>query len=185
MGKPENRTTVDRLPATLRGFWWDEIWEKDARGVEHLVEITPVKHNLITVNAGVLLAGLLANDGGFLGGLTYFAIGEGDAAWDTLPVDPAYADVALVAELARVVPTSIAYTDSDGNPLVGRSNWIKIMGEFDYASPANGHYVREMGLFGGDATAAADSGQMLDEIRHTKRYKDATVKFIRYIRLGL
>ena len=41
----------------------------------------------------------------------------------------------------------------------------------------------EFGLFGGDATAAADSGDMIDNIRHPRIWKNQDVEMERYIQL--
>lgn len=178
---------VERLGAQVKldGWWWDEFWRKDSEGVEYLAERTKPIHNLITTNAGILLAGLLANEATFTGGITYMGIGDGDSAWDTAMVQPSFADTTLYSELAREAPDSITYTDGAGVPAVGLSKYIQIKTTYDFSSPANNNYIREFGLFGGTATAVVDSGLMVDAIRHARVYKDSSFKWIRYIRLGL
>lgn len=49
---------------------------------------------------------------------------------------------------------------------------------------ANGT-IREMGLFGGNATITPNSGTMMNTIRHAKIDKDGTVEIIRRIRIKL
>ena len=179
---------VENVRATLKleGWWWDEFYKKSPEtGEDVLFKTSPITKNLITIRAGFLLAGLLANEASFTGGILQHAIGIGDPAWDTAMVQPNYADTTLYDEVARLAPDSISYTDASGSPVVGLSNWIQIKTTFDYLSPANGQYIREQGLFGGDADLTLNTGQMIDAIRHSRIYKDSTFKWIRYIRLGL
>lgn len=187
MGKEQ--TPLERLGAvlTLRGEWYDEFYVRGEEGQDVLKERTEITHNAILVGAGKLIAGLLANESTFTGGLLYLALGKGDPLWDTAPVNPSFSDVALYDELGRQAPDAIAYTDAVGDPAPPSTitNFIKVTTTFDYVHAINGNYIREMGLFGGDATGLADSGLMLDAIRHAKVYKDSTFKWIRVIRLGL
>lgn len=71
-------------------------------------------------------------------------------------------------------------------PLGSVSNAIEIRTTWDYGTAAdafNFKYFREQGLFGGTATATADSGQMLDRMTHERIWKAPTTKIIRFIDL--
>lgn len=63
------------------------------------------------------------------------------------------------------------------------TNAIEIRTTWDYGDPPFGEYIREQGLFGGLATATVDTGSMIDAIVHAKRWKDNSVKLVRYIDL--
>jgi hypothetical protein len=60
---------------------------------------------------------------------------------------------------------------------------IEIKTVFSFGDGTDGFYIREQGLFGGDATAAVDSGVMINALRHPPIWKDSTVKIVRYIQL--
>lgn len=67
---------------------------------------------------------------------------------------------------------------------VAATNVIEIRTTWDYGNPSdifNFKYIREQGLFGGNATATADSGFLLDRITHDRIAKDPTIKLIRFI----
>lgn len=64
------------------------------------------------------------------------------------------------------------------------TNAIEVRTTWDYGNPSdvfNFKYIREEGLFGGTATATADSGFMLDRVTHDRIYKDCTVKLVRFL----
>lgn len=66
------------------------------------------------------------------------------------------------------------------------TNVVEVRTTWDYGSPSdpfNFKYIREQGLFGGNATGIADSGYMLDRITHTKIPKDPTIRLVRLIDL--
>lgn len=68
------------------------------------------------------------------------------------------------------------------------TNVVEVTTIWDYGIPAdpfNGVYIREMGLFGGTATATVDSGLMLDRITHARIWKDENVKLRRVIDVTL
>jgi len=65
---------------------------------------------------------------------------------------------------------------------------IQVQTTFDYGSgsePWQNKYIREQGLFGGDATATVDTGIMVNEVRHAKIWKDTSVSLLRTIQLVL
>lgn len=67
---------------------------------------------------------------------------------------------------------------------VSPTNTIEVRTTWDYGDPGdpyNFKYIREQGLFGGTATATANSGLMLDRITHERIYKAPTIKLCRFI----
>ena len=116
------------------------------------------KRNIVTKDAGILLAWLMANKDGPNVGIKYLAVGSGDPSWD--PMNPPPATVtqrSLYTELARVAFTNTAYyvgTSVSAYP----TNVVDFTFTFS-PSQAVGPIV-EMGLIGGDcntSTAAVRS----------------------------
>jgi hypothetical protein len=69
---------------------------------------------------------------------------------------------------------------------VDPTNAIEVRTTWDYGTPTdtfNYKYIREQGLFGGDATITPDSGYMLDRVTHERIWKSPTQKVIRMIDL--
>ena len=170
----------------IEGIFWDEVYTQDKNGKDILITRTEKKKNKILIGMAKVIAGLLANEATFLGGILYSAQGAGDVGWDAGgPPAPVWTQIKLVDELFRKVPDSIAYVDVDGNPVGYISNYLLVKTILEYAETAlNDKYIREQGLFGGDATITKDSGYLLDTLRHLKIWKDASIKIIRYIQLG-
>ncbi len=181
--KPEKVSEVVKI----RGRYWDEIYKRDpVTGEDVLVETTKVIENKILVPLPTLLAGLMSNDVTFTGGILFHAIGEGDPGWDSLTTIPApnFNDTTLLAEHFRKVPDSIIYVDNLGAPVIppARSNIIEVKTTIDFEDAgANGKFMREQGVTGGDATAALNSGLQVNAIRHKAIFKDNTIKVLRFI----
>jgi hypothetical protein len=181
-GPPERVDTQQ----SLHGKWWDEVYTRDPiTGESVLRERTPVKSNIICLSISELMAGLFANDARFFGGILFHAFGAGQAAWDTSPANPSAAQTSLVDELYRKTPTNIDFLDESGNPTSSITKTLRIKTVLDYGeTEINDKYIREQGLFGGDAVSAKDSGHIIDAINHVKIWKDSTIRLIRYIELG-
>ncbi|MCC6310983.1 MAG: hypothetical protein IT345_08720 [Trueperaceae bacterium] len=169
----------------VRGRFRDEIYRRGLDGQEVLVAATPLRENLIVGTLPVLLAGLMANEHTFAGGILFHAIGEGLAEWDTGAVGkPDFAQTRLVAEHHRKAPDSITYLDDAGQPVDPVTPTLLVKTTFDYDDAgANGRFIREQGLFGGTATEAKDSGLMVDAINHPAIWKDETIRLVRFIQL--
>jgi hypothetical protein len=166
----------------LRGIWRDEVYQRDASGQPVLVEKAGWNKNLIVVGMPKLLAALMKNHAGFSGILQH-AQGRGDPNFDiTLPV-PSFNSVALLDEYFRKAPDEITFVDEDGNPTLSVTNSILIKTTLDFneANGAGGEFIREQGIFGGDATGATDSGVMVNLIFHKSRFKDSSLRLIRFI----
>jgi hypothetical protein len=167
----------------LKGRWWAEV--EDDQGNVTRTPTTSYIPNLIVSNAKILMAALFKNDPAFPGGILYHAVGEGDSAWDTAGTPgPSFAQTTLVSEEFRKTPTQIVYIDGVGDPTATPTNIIRVKTVFEQTDLIpTGVDLREHGLFGGDATAAADSGLMIDAINMSSIWKDNTVTLTLYIEL--
>lgn len=169
----------------LKGLWRDEVYKK-VNGVEKLVEQSDFKSNMIVVGMPKLLAGLMANDASFFGGIMFHAQGRGDPSFDISLPSPDFNATALTDEYYRKPPDSISYLLADGSPSPAVSNILLIRTTLDFSEangPGSGEYIREQGLYGGPATAAGGSGILANLIFHRARWKDSTVKIVRFIQL--
>ena len=100
-------------------------------------------HNLVT-DAG-LTAALLGLNNEFAG-ISYMAVGTGTAA-------PLKTDSKLGVEYARVIQTRRDITNA--SPPV-------LLIEAQFRAPDVTAHIKEVGLFGGDATGVADSGTLFN-----------------------
>ena len=187
MSKRTRLYTVDeRYEATqlVRGRFRDEIYHRDADGRDVLVRATESQPNLIVATLPVLLAGLMANESTFRGGILYHALGEGLASWNAAIEKPPVDQVELVSEFFRKAPDSITFLDDQGRPSARPTTAILVKTTFDYEDKgANGRVIREQGLFGGPATEARGSGLLVNAINHPGLWKDETIRLVRFIQL--
>lgn len=170
------------IATKMKGIWRDEVY-KVIDGKEVKVEDTGWKKNLIVVGMPKVLAALMKNEISFTGGILYHAQGRGLPSFDiSLPV-PNFNSVQLTDEFFRKAPDSITYLDTNGNPTLAITNSILIKTTLDFneANGVSGEFIREQGIFCGTATAAANSGFMVNLIFHPSRFKDSSVKLIRFI----
>jgi hypothetical protein len=64
------------------------------------------------------------------------------------------------------------------------TNALEVRTTWDYPLPSDPiafNYIREQGLFGGNATGAANSGFLIDRITHDRLWYDCTTKIVRFI----
>lgn len=186
--KPLKTRDKEVFNGLMSGRWRDKIYRKDPEtGVVTLIEDTDWSKNTIVNNFGVLVAALLANDY-LTEGIQFHAIGSGDVSWDTSLPTAASSQDSLTSEVIRKVPDQIVFLDQyDATlPAGERSNKIEIRTTFDFTDgPAAGFFIREQGLFGGDATAAADSGLMLNAINNNRIFKNEFIRIVRFIALEI
>ena len=173
----------DKLRIKIKGTWWDEFHRRDEHGRLVLVERTPPMSNDQMDVSLILMSGLLKNEGTFTGGILYQAQGLGDSAWSTPPA-VVTSDTTLVNEHERRAPDSIVYLDGSDVPTLTKT--AKLLVSTVYGeSELVGVTIREQALFGGDATGTTDSGQILNQIKHTPRFKSAGLTWTRKIKLEL
>ncbi len=118
--------------------------------------------NVIVNSASVLIARLLKDKNDPDAGISYFAVGTGALSWDLQnPPAPSVTQLVLESELARkVLAEGTTFIDAEGHATLVATNIVDFTANFG-ESEAVGPIV-EMALFGGDATAALNSGTMLN-----------------------
>jgi len=140
----------------LHGEYW--IYLKDAK----TGKILDNRHatNIIVNTASILIARLLKDNSEPSGGITYLAVGTGGTGWNLQnPPQPTVTQTALNSEIARKAFTTEDVTFIDpvtGDPTIVPTNVVDYTATF--AETEGVGPIVEMGLFGGDATDAADSG---------------------------
>lgn len=124
-------------------------------------------HNLIVIGFSKLIAALLKNEAGYVG-LQYWAVGEGEgSSWDDLTLEELEAKsieslTQLYGEVARVA-ISMEFLDGDNNPTASVTDKLQIQATF--GTSVSG-YLREFGIFGGNATTTLNSGLEIDHVAH-------------------
>lgn len=172
----------DSQKVKIKGEWWDEIYEPDRQtGEMVLVHTTPIRTNTKMDSVAVLMAALMANDPAY-GGILYHAQGRGDPGWGATPPAINTADTTLFDEAGRNPPSSILYLDPLDVVVVGPTNVIQVRTVYGLADLA-GETLREQALFGGTATAAIDSGLIINGIRHDGIFKSGAIQLARNVKL--
>lgn len=185
MPSSHNEGEKIKISGQIKGMWRDEVWRKRPDGSIYLQEKSELSANLITEPITRLLAGLMKNEPTFPNGIAFHAVGSGLVSWDTALPAPTFAQTQLVTEIFRKAPDSISYLDGGGLPTLTITNKIRVKTTFDFLDGPglNGNFIREQGLFGGDATSTLNSGKLIDAINHVKIFKDATIRLVRQIEL--
>ena len=137
----------------------DRIY-KNGRLVDEIVG-----HNLVVNSFLNLVMCLLKQQSGY-SGIQYWAVGSGSSSWDSSLPTPSAGDTRLTAEIGRVAisPSEIVFLDSNLNVSSSPTNIIQITHTFG-TGDCNGKW-REFGIFGGNATATANSGLMINKRNH-------------------
>lgn len=159
----------DKIVSKFHGEYVDYVYEASTGKLVRIIK----GHNIVTNSCSKLIAGLIA--GKITKGAMYWAVGQGQAAWDSTPHTPSADDTKLTSEIARVQVTAenFKYVNDIGNEVDGVSNKIKCTVTFDEAT-GNGMW-REFGLFGGDdATGVLDTGIMIDHIVQDEAFNKTT-----------
>lgn len=124
-----------------------------------------VGHNLIVNSFLKLAMALLKGQSGF-SGIGYWAVGSGASSWDTNLPDPEINATVLTAEIGRVKiqPSEITFLDANYNVSANPTNILQIKHTFGI-NDCNGIW-REFGIFGGQASATANTGLMINKKHH-------------------
>ncbi len=131
-----------------------------------------------------LIAGLLKNQARWHG-IRFWAIGTGEEAWDLAPVPANPRSGRLVNEIRRnrIRPDDIVWLDTQGEETDNPTTRIEVRSEFSW--PRRDQTLREFGLFGGDATRDADSGQLINYVIHPRIDLNAGETLSRSVRFSL
>ena len=152
-------SSADYHSVQMKGDIIDRIHYADGRVEER------VGHNIVVNSFLNLVMCLLKQQSGYTG-IQYWAVGSGADSWDNATPDPNITDTRLVSEIGRVeIPTSeISFLDAELNPTSTPTNIIQITHTFG-PNDCNGKW-REFGIFGGNASASANSGIMINHRHH-------------------
>lgn len=125
------------------------------------------KKNKIVNDCSKLLAALMKNQPDF-DGVMYLAVGQGLLEWDNNRPEATKETSQLVDEIARfqINEDNISFVGGGAEPTYEIEVTVDIAGS-DLVSQGY-QFLREFGLFGGNATTTADSGYMIDYVIHPR-----------------
>lgn len=140
--------------------------------------------NSIAAPAWPLVAGLLKRDAR-AHGILYGAVGAGDKRWNRRPPFPDPKRTRLEQERARapVGPEDMCFLAPGGAESLEPTKVLQI--RFRISFPDRRVDLREFGLFGGLATAIADSGSLINHVVHPELHLRAGQVLERTVRLTL
>lgn len=124
-----------------------------------------VGHNLVVNSFLNLVMCLLKQQSGYKG-VQYWAVGSGAEAWDNNMPTPDINATRLTAELGRVPISAndLSFLNANYEVVSTPTNILQIKHTFG-ATDCNGEW-REFAIFGGNATANANSGIMINKRHH-------------------
>ena len=143
-----------------------------------------VGHNLVVNNFLNLVMSLLKHQSGYKG-IQYWAVGSGASSWDSSLPNPDISATKLTSELGRVpiAASEIQFLNSNYNVVTTPTNILQISHTFG-PTDCNGVW-REFGIFGGNATTAANSGIMINKRHHAVITKTEEMTIERIMRFTL
>lgn len=143
-----------------------------------------VGHNLV-VNSFLNLAMCLLKQQSGYKGIQYWAVGSGASSWDSSLPNPDISATKLTSELGRVpiAASEIQFLNSNYNVVTTPTNILQISHTFG-PTDCNGVW-REFGIFGGNATTAANSGIMINKRHHAVITKTEEMTIERIMRFTL
>lgn len=157
----------------IKGVYCDVL--KNSHG--DTIKKTTWRSNAIVSRCDFLLAALLKGEAG-LGGIQYWAVGNGLDTWDGDPPSPSIDTTQLVSEVKRLdVSSSIIYLQKDpenqGEYIASPdpTNILEIKVEIDGADPAfsgSARSLREFGLIGGEAAGSPSREYLIDYVIHPR-----------------
>ena len=159
-----------------------QITDRIFKNGEFVEEI--VGHNLVINSFLNLVMCLLKHQNGYTG-IQYWAVGTGAESWDSTMPSPSIEATRLTSELGRVaiLPSEITFLDGAYNEVSTPTNIIQIKHTFG-VNDCNGVW-REFGIFGGNATADANSGIMINKRHHAVITKTEEMTIERTMRFTL
>ncbi len=129
------------------------------------------RSNRILNDCNRLLAALMKGETG-LQGLLYWAVGTGQASWDALMPNPQPTTTQLEQEVARfpLAAGQIEYVDEQDHASPTTTPRLAIRLDLEGSALVSRGFqsLREFGVFGGNATAAANSGLMINQAIHPR-----------------
>lgn len=152
----------------IAGYWRD-VYARDGK----VLEVTDFQHNLVVnIFANLVAALCMGNGSGGIGttysGIQYMAFGTNVAFAGSPPGETTTeqaGDVGLLQEIYRQVVGSAYFVNSSGAQVTSGTTPNLAISTTVPVGAANAA-LAEFGLFGGNATAAAGSGFMVDRVTH-------------------
>ena len=143
-----------------------------------------VGHNRVVNSFLNLVMCLLKQQNGYKG-IQYWAVGSGASSWDASLPNPDISATKLTSELGRVpiAASEIQFLNSNYNVVTTPTNILQISHTFG-PTDCNGVW-REFGIFGGNATTAANSGIMINKRHHAVITKTEEMTIERIMRFTL
>lgn len=143
-----------------------------------------VGHNLVVSSFLNLVMCLLKRQSGY-SGIQYWAIGSGATSWDSNTPSPSLDATKLTAEIGRSVinPSDIKFLNNNYEEVSTPTPIIQISHTFG-TDECNGTW-REFGIFGGNATASANSGIMINKRHHSVITKTTDMTIERIMRFTI
>jgi len=173
---------IHKVPQVeIHGEWQDTIRYKDG---SVKIKKGPLKPNQIQNSFSDLLTAWCKGEAGY-GRIAYIGIGEGLSSWDSATPPQPYSQTTLETEYFRkaIGLADIVWIDPSTNLPTGGTPSSKIeIAVLIGTSEGNGT-MREFGLFGGQATATLDSGEMVNWVVHDRIDKDTSLEIERIIRI--
>lgn len=120
------------------------------------------KSNIIVNTASILIARLLKDNSEPTNGISFLAVGSGNASWQLLdPPAPTTSQTRLENEFFRKAIDLATFVDPDtGEPTETQTNIVDYSVSFGEAEAVGP--IMELSLFGGDATVEPNSGTMVN-----------------------
>ena len=120
------------------------------------------KSNIIVNTASILIARLLKDNAEPTNGISFLAVGRGNASWNLLdPPAPTTSQTRLEQEFYRKAIDLATFVDpTTGEPTDAQTNIVDYSVSFGEAEAVGP--IMELSLFGGDATEAPNSGTMVN-----------------------
>lgn len=145
-------------------------------------QIRPMSFNLVVDDCSKLIAALMKGQAGY-GGVKFFAVGRGSNNWSNEnPPTPDATASKLTNECYRkaIGANDVVFIDAANVVSANPTNRIQITVTFE-ETEANGE-LREIAIFGGNATSTANSGLMINCKNHPLIYKTTGMRLQRVIR---
>ena len=146
----------------------------------------PIDHNIVVKDAGKLIACLMKGQTGYRG-ITYYACGSGLDTWgDYTPPAASETDTRLTNEIFRkaITASDITFIDENNATSSVPTNRIQVKVVFNETDFGGATVtLREIGLFGGDASSSSNTGIMLNHKNHQKIIKTNELKLERTVRI--
>ncbi|MFZ5765278.1 MAG: hypothetical protein ACOY4H_06740 [Thermodesulfobacteriota bacterium] len=176
-----NAPSLTLMSITIHGYYHDRLLASNRLPIDR-----GWRPNRIMNGCGVLLASLIRG-GGNLTGIIFVAVGEGMKSWDGEAATPNPTATRLASELMRrpLPADSIVFLDEADRPASNPTARLAIeirLAREDFAGTTP-QALREFGLFGGNATAAANSGILLNHVIHPRIDLTAGLTLHRTLRL--